>query len=231
MKPTIDYLQTAFDKYNRLCFDGQLPQPTFTLSRAKTRLGWMKHRQQQQYSHAPRQLFTIALTTAYDLPQQILDDVLIHEMIHLYIASRQLKDSSPHGRLFQRIMQAINARHQRHIRVAFRPTDLPPSATPSTPADSPTRSIHTFRRIGPYIVMAIETTDHRYFLSSVARQSVASVAQMARSQHYILHIDWLVSEDESLARYPRVRTLRGVKVTKAEYERIKATARSVLSSE
>lgn len=231
MKPTIDYLQTAFDKYNRLCFDGQLPQPTFTLSRAKTRLGWMKSQLRRQHQSAPQQHFTIALTTAYDLPQQMLDDVLIHEMIHLYIASRQLKDTSPHGRVFQQLMQAINTRHQRHICVAFRPGDLPPSATPSTSTASPARHPHTARRTGPYIVMAIETADHHYFLSSVARQSVASVAQMARSQHDILHTDWLVSDDESLARYPRVRTLRGVKVTKAEYDRIKATALSVLSSE
>lgn len=231
MKPTIDYLQTAFEKYNRLCFDGLLPHPTLTLSRAKTRLGWMKCQRRQLLGATTQQRFTIALTTAYDLPQTMLDDVLIHEMIHLYIAAHQLKDTSPHGQLFQRIMQAINIRHQRHIRVAFRPTDLPSSATPTASTAPPTQHAHIAKRTGPYIVMAIETVEHHYYLSSVAQRAVATVARMARSQHQFLHVEWLVSEDESLVRYPRVRTLRGVKVTKAEYDRIKATALSVLSAE
>lgn len=224
MKPTIDYLQTAFDKYNRLCFAGQLSQPTFTLSRAKTRLGWMKHQVRRQHGVAPQHHFTIALTTAYDLSPDMLDDVLIHEMIHLYIASHQLKDTSPHGRVFQQLMQAINARHHRHIRVAFRPTDLPPSATPSASSASLTRGQRIAKRTGPYIVMAIETTDHHYYLSSVAQCAVATVARMARSQHQILHVEWLLSEDHRFARYPRVRTLRAVRVSKADYDSIKATA-------
>ena len=44
-------------------------------------------------------------------------------MIHYYIASNQLKDTSAHGRLFRTMMNGINARFGRHIAISHKPTE------------------------------------------------------------------------------------------------------------
>ena len=40
---TVEYLEKACDHYNHLCFGGLLPRPRLRLSRAKSRLGWMRY--------------------------------------------------------------------------------------------------------------------------------------------------------------------------------------------
>ena len=43
-------------------------------------------------------------------------------MIHLYIASHQLKDSSSHGKVFRQMMNDLNQRFGRHITISHRKT-------------------------------------------------------------------------------------------------------------
>ncbi len=124
MIPTKEYLQEAFDGFNSLCFGGELPRPTLKLSRARTRLGWMRYKYRKDGAGLARYDFVIAVTVAYDLPREMLDDVIIHEMIHYLIAYKGLRDTSPHGQLFRRFMREINERHGRHVSVSARRASL-----------------------------------------------------------------------------------------------------------
>ena len=64
--------------------------------------------------------FTLSISAFYDLDEEVLDDTILHEMIHLDILSNHMVDDSAHGPLFRQKMADINARFGRHITVSHR---------------------------------------------------------------------------------------------------------------
>lgn len=57
-----------------------------------------------------------------DLPEDVVKDTIIHEMIHYYIMSNQMQDTAPHGKLFIAKMQEINRKFNRNLAVTHRTT-------------------------------------------------------------------------------------------------------------
>lgn len=99
MTATIPFIQKVFDRFNALCFEGVLPAVPIVLTRAGTFLGKMEYKSRRDFfgivsSHYD---FRLKISTGFDLTQEELEDVIIHEMIHYYIAYRNLRDSSAHG--------------------------------------------------------------------------------------------------------------------------------------
>ncbi len=127
MTPDLEYIQKAFDRYNALCFRGELPAIRLELSRARTYLGRYEEKRPQvrflgrRFSlptAEPQRL--IRISTAFDLTPEQQDDVIIHEMIHYYLAWKGLADRVPHGPHFRQLMEAINSRFGRHIVVRYK---------------------------------------------------------------------------------------------------------------
>lgn len=217
---TVEYLEKAFDHYNHLCFGGLLPRPSLRLSRAKSRLGWMRYKVDANGESLIPYDFTIGITTAYRLNTEQIDDVLIHEMIHYHIVYHQLRDNAPHGRRFRQIMETINHDYQRHICISVRHTNLSTndglaSQTPHNCSDH-----RRSKRLPPYFVLVIQTTDDHYYLSSVAPNAVGKLHAIACKQKHFRQVRWFVSNDPTFSRFPRVRTLRGVSISQEEYNRI-----------
>ena len=50
-----------------------------------------------------------------------MEDIIIHEMIHYYIGYNKIVDTSAHGRVFRQMMNTINERYGRHIRISHKP--------------------------------------------------------------------------------------------------------------
>lgn len=221
---TVEYLEKAFDHYNHLCFGGLLPRPRLKLSRAKSRLGWMRYKVDAGGESPVPYDFTIGITTAYRLNTEQIDDVLIHEMIHYHIAYHHLRDNAPHGRRFRQIMETINHDYQRHICVSVRHANLPTRDGQASLPPHNAPSQYRTNRLPPYFILAIQTKDGHYYLSSVAPNAVAKLHAIARQQNHFRQAKWYVSHDSTLSLYPRVRTLRGVRVSQEEYERITTQA-------
>ncbi len=127
MTPDLEYIQKAFDRYNALCFRGELPGIRLELSRARTYLGRYEEKRPQvrflgrRFSLPTAEpLRLIRISTAFDLTQEQQDDVIIHEMIHYYLAWKGLADRVPHGPHFRQLMEAINSRFGRHIVVRYK---------------------------------------------------------------------------------------------------------------
>ena len=79
------------------------------LTKARSFLGKMEYKSRRDFfgiisSHYD---FRLKISTGFDLSQEELEDVIIHEMIHYYIAWRNIKDSSVHGEVFRGIMVHI----------------------------------------------------------------------------------------------------------------------------
>ena len=105
MRPSVIELQQMFDQYNDICFEGKLVRPEIRLNRRKRSMGLTVVRTDRM---TRRKSIHIEISVLNDLPREEYIDTLVHEMIHYYIFSNNLKDNATHGRLFCSIMERIN---------------------------------------------------------------------------------------------------------------------------
>ena len=123
MIPTQAFLEQRYEVFNRQMFGGRLPAVSIVLSNAKSFFGkctYLRHR--NAWGRVRYTDFRLHINTRLDLPEQDVEDILIHEMIHLYIAVNRLKDSSSHGTIFRKMMNDINTAHGRHVTISYKPT-------------------------------------------------------------------------------------------------------------
>lgn len=123
MKATIPYIEQKFEEYNQLMFSGKLPKIPIELSDAKTFLGVCVFKIRRGLTGKRICYdFKLRINTRIDLPEEEVEDTIIHEMIHYYIGYHQLQDKSAHGPLFRSMMNEINAKFGRHVTVSHRGT-------------------------------------------------------------------------------------------------------------
>ena len=128
MVPTIPYIQSRFDEFNARFFAGALPPVPIKLSNARTFLGKLTFTKRRKwlFGEWTYSNFVLRINTRFDLPEQLIEDTILHEMIHYYIAVNQLRDTSTHGHLFRQEMKRINAEGNRHITISYRLRNMPP---------------------------------------------------------------------------------------------------------
>lgn len=121
MFPTIQYVKDRFDVFNRLMFNGRLPEVSFALTRSRSALGQCVSRiDRHADGRVEHSAFELRFSTCHDLDENVLEDVIIHEMIHLFILCHGLVDTSPHGDIFKSVMNSLNAGFGRHVRISHR---------------------------------------------------------------------------------------------------------------
>ena len=118
----MDYIQAHFDEYNRQYFGGALPTLPIKLSHARGFLGKVTFVKRRSWLFGPykNENFVLRINVKIDLPEEVVQDTILHEMIHYYIAVNQWKDTSAHGKLFRAEMARINKEGNRHIRISYR---------------------------------------------------------------------------------------------------------------
>ena len=121
MKPSREWLEKKFEEFNIRMFGGRLPMPLILLSDASSYLGQCKSKIRKKPDGSTEHYdFQLRFNITYDLPEPVLEDTVIHEMIHYFIMIHGLKDTSPHGRIFKSIMQSINTAHGRNLTITHR---------------------------------------------------------------------------------------------------------------
>lgn len=206
---SVQKLEELFRHCNAKYFDNALPMPTLKLSRAKTRLGQMACKRTSRSKLAPWSSkkprfydFSISISTYYNLSDDELEDIMTHEMIHYSIAYSGLTDTSAHGTIFCGMMDTINRRYGRHISIT--------SHTKRQPRVEPKRQMR--------LVLLLELTDGRHFLTAVDRHYAGDIEERLRClREYRAH-KWIETNDPSVATLPQVRSLRGKIITKTEYD-------------
>lgn len=104
MKPTIEYLQIHFAKYNEKYFYSKLPMPSFELMNTVSTLGCYCP-PTKEHGHL------IRMTEAYEEKERFFQKTLIHEMIHYYlnyIGDNDTGWARHHGNNFMREADRIN---------------------------------------------------------------------------------------------------------------------------
>lgn len=121
MRPTVEYVEHKFDEFNALIFGGKLPKLPFKISNARTFLGQIKFFQEKNKDGSWHYYgFTFHISNKVDIPDEIVDDTIIHEMIHYYICYNQMQDNAPHGDLFKQKMEEINNSFDRNITITHK---------------------------------------------------------------------------------------------------------------
>lgn len=205
MQITKEWLTYWFTKFNADYFGGELPLPRFGLSQAATRLGSFSCKRRRRLLRTELYDFAIRLSIRYDLSEREYQQTLLHEMIHYHIAYHGLRDTSPHGQLFRKIMSLLNSRYGWQISVSSR----------LTPAQRATAA----GRGKTYLVLAMELNDGRCFLTVVNERYSKYLGQILRMVPNLKDYRWLRSQDTYFASFPAVRSLRMRRVERSVYER------------
>lgn len=121
MRATIDFLANRFERFNREIFNNQLPVPLLHISSARSFMGQFKSERSGSLLNR-RVIYHLTISDRYDLDEHILEDIVIHEMIHYLIHFKKIRDTSTHGNQFRALMKEINTRFGRHITVSHRCT-------------------------------------------------------------------------------------------------------------
>lgn len=121
MEIRVEYVERKFNKFNELMFAGRLPKIPVYLTESKRFLGlcrWsikkLPNGRKEYYDYQLR------INTRIYLPENEVEDVIIHEMIHYFIAYNGLEDTSSHGNIFKSIMNSINTNYGRNVSLKYK---------------------------------------------------------------------------------------------------------------
>ena len=188
---TIPYIQSRFDEYNSRYFGGSLPPIPIKLSHAKGFLGKVTftRRKQGLLSRYRNEDFVLRINVRIDLPEALIEDTILHEMIHYYIAVNQFRDTSTHGQLFRREMARINAEGNRHITISHRLSDT----------EKAQAIIHKSR-----VFAIIRFSDGKTGIKVVPAQEqhIRYWHKMAQRRFPIDFIEWYQSSNDYFAHFP-----------------------------
>ena len=125
MIPSIGSIHEKFRQFNRQMFGGVLETIPVDITTAKNYLGVITFKKDFDESGKPCFYnYMFRFSARYDMPENEWDDILLHEMIHYYIASQGLIDDAPHGSLFKAKMNEINTKYHRNISVSRKSDDV-----------------------------------------------------------------------------------------------------------
>lgn len=95
---TLDYIKRKFAEYNQQMFGGKLKPLPFKLTSARTCLGQVRfHRTKNADGSWHYSDFVFMISNKVNREETVVEDTIIHEMIHYYILSNQIQDTAPHG--------------------------------------------------------------------------------------------------------------------------------------
>ncbi len=205
MQVDVETLKLWFGDFNKKYFSEELPLPNFATGKSRTRLGSLSWRVTHRWLSKSIRDYTIRVSNFYDLQEGDFKNILLHEMIHLYIVSKGIKDSSPHGKRFISTMRRINS-YGWNVQIS-------------------TKIGNNVKRVGRKkmnlrVVLAAITKEGKYLLSVVNPRYVKKVDTILRKSHNVLAFSWYLSENDYFENFPLVRTPRGRIVKKNIYDMV-----------
>lgn len=206
-------MEEWFKRFDQEYFGGKLPLPELGLTRAKTRLGQLAFKRSTRWGRTKLYDFKLSMSTYYDMTDKQAKSVLLHEMIHYIIGYTGLKDTAPHGVVFRGMMDNLNRKHGWDIRVMTSTKGWKVSET----------VVARKKAAGPqiYLILAVELKDGKYFLSRVSPRFARSLERQLLTAKEVSSYDWYTTQESYFEDFPQVRSLRGRRITKADFEKLR----------
>lgn len=201
---TLAYLKEKFEELNKLCFDGSLPTVDIRLSKTRTYLGQLGYKRKRSlFGKTKNYDFILRISTRLEQSEEEVIDTLLHEMIHLCIASRQLKDTSMHGQLFRKMMNDLNSRFGRHITISHRRTKAE-------------QNLDMQRR--QHLICISTMTSGEQGITIAARSRLIRLWDLLPTIPEIKSVEWYVTYDPFFNRFPRALTPKVYHIAHADLE-------------
>ena len=209
---TIDWMEEWFKRFDQEYFGGKLPLPELSLTRAKTRLGQLAFKRASRWGRTKLYDFKLSMSTYYDMTEQQAKSVLLHEMIHYIIGYTGLKDTAPHGVVFRGMMDNLNRKYGWDIRVM--------TSTKGWKVSE--RVAEKKKAKGPqtYLMLAIELKDGKFYLSRVNPGFARRIEKQLPMVCELRSHRWYTTQESYFEDYPQVRSLRGRRITKNDFEKL-----------
>lgn len=205
-------MEEWFKRFDQEYFGGKLPLPELSLTRAKTRLGQLAFKRASRWGRTKLYDFKLSMSTYYDMTEQQAKSVLLHEMIHYIIGYTGLKDTSPHGVVFRGMMDNLNRKYGWDIRVM--------TSTKGWKVSE--RVAEKKKAKGPqtYLMLAIELKDGKFYLSRVNPGFARRIEKQLPMVRELRSHRWYTTQESYFEDYPQVRSLRGRRITKGDFEKL-----------
>lgn len=207
MKATVEYIRQKFDEFNQTMFGGTLPVLPIRLSDAKGFLGKISFEyEEDENGNQIETGFVLRINTRIDLEESVVEDTIIHEMIHYYIGYMQLEDTSDHGPVFQKMMSNINKKFGRHITISYKGSEKENEQM----IDS---------RPKWHVIAIISTKDGRKGVKVLPRviERVVTFNNDILKDTRISSVDLYMHNDPYFNRYPNSKSLRFNIVDETEF--------------
>lgn len=193
MVPNLNFVSEAFGRFNQSIFGGGLPVPRFRLTHARTFRGKLAYKVSSAWGRRRCSDFEMRISLDFDLPMDVWEDVVIHEMIHLHIAANNINDSSSHGPVFRRLMTDINRTHGRKITVTARSTK---------------EQLDQDKRVRGHYLCIVRFSDGRLGVAPVAKSRIFELWETFRVWQEVVNVSWIGTVDPWFNRFPRVMTTK-----------------------
>lgn len=206
-------MEEWFKRFDQEYFGGKLPLPELGLTRAKTRLGQLAFKRSTRWGRTKIYDFKLSMSTYYDMTDKQAKSVLLHEMIHYIIGYTGLKDTAPHGVVFRGMMDNLNRKHGWDIRVMT-----------STKGWKVSEKVEARKKAaGPqtYLILAVELKDGKHFLSRVSPRFARSLERQLLQAKEVSSYSWYTTQESYFEDFPQVRSLRGRRITKGDFEKLR----------
>lgn len=200
---TLPFISDSFHRFNKLVFEDKLPTPIFLLSHARTFVGKFEARGKRDWMGRTHWNYVLRFSTAFDLPQEELEDTILHEMIHFSLRISNMRDVSPHGPKFRTMMEIINERFNRHITVSH---------------DSKGKGSPVLRRASWHIVGVVSFRDGRKGIKVLPRieQRVLEWNRRVLTSSTVTSTKYYLALHELFQRYPNSTAMKVGIVDEAE---------------
>lgn len=214
---TKEWLEKWFVLFDREYFGGNLPMPVMGLTHARTRLGQLAFKKASRWGRTKLYDFKLSLSTYYDMTEVQAKNVLLHEMIHYVIAYTGLKDTSSHGIVFRGMADNLNRKHGWDIRIA--------TSTKGWKVSEQVKKKKEDKGPQTYLMLAIEMSDGKFFLSRVNPGFASRIERQIQGLDNVVHHQWYTTEEPFFDDYPQVRSLRGRRISKRDFEHLRNVLR------
>lgn len=202
---TAQQLREWFLEFNSKYFGGELPEPRFVVNHAKRMMGQFSCRRVRKGLFGGYETvgYTIKISEFYQMEEHDYQSTLLHEMIHYYIIFKKLRDTSAHGVLFRKWMERLN-RDGWNITVSSKAQHLKISQ-PKTDEQ--------------FLLLLVALADGRHMMTVVNPSYKKYLERQIAATKIIAEHRWMVSRDKRFATWSKARSLRGKRISAAEYQK------------
>ena len=103
-----------FSECNKKYFNNSLPTPKFGLLNKTKILARFEYNKNKKGKY-PIKRQVLFFSDCFDFDEKDFIEIMVHEMIHYYIAWNSIKDNGAHGKEFMKIANEINEKYGLNI--------------------------------------------------------------------------------------------------------------------